>query len=100
MEPAGGAPLQGTVEIQWTGEDADGDQLDYGIFFSSDDGLTWEPIINHLQGPSYVWDIGDLPPGINYRIKVIATDGVNMGEDISDNAFAILGQTYLPVIKR
>jgi len=47
-----------------------------------------------------VWDISRLLPGTQYLIKVVATDGINTGQDVSDAPFTITGQLYLPLILR
>jgi hypothetical protein len=39
-----------------------------------------------------------LPAGTQYLIKVIATDGFNTGQDVSNNTFTKLGMVYLPVV--
>jgi len=33
-------------------------------------------------------------------IKVVATDGINTGQDVSNAPFTIIGQLYLPLILR
>ena len=54
----------------------------------------------NLTGTSYTWELSQLPAGTQYRVKVIATDGINTGQDVSNAPFTILGQVYLPLIMR
>ena len=95
--PNGGEILGGlaTHTISWEAYDPDGDPLTYTIAYSEDNGETWIPLAIDLNETNYLWDTSRLKTGTNYLIKVIATDGVNTGEDISDNAFTILaGYTH------
>lgn len=77
-----------THTISWTGFDADGDSLSYVLQYSSDGGSTWNPMAIDLSGESYKLNVGWVEPGSNYRIRVIATDGVLTGRAIS-NTFAV-----------
>ena len=45
-------------------------------------------------------DVSILPPGTSNLVKVIATDGINTGQDTSDAPFAVLGNVYLPLVLR
>ncbi len=98
--PNGGEAIGKVVTIQWIGNDGDGDTLRYTVLMSPDNGATWEPLVGDLTTNDLSWDTTGLQPGQNYLIKVIATDGFNTGEDISDAPFSILGYTYLPITLR
>ncbi len=98
LSPNGGERLSGPAAIRWSGNDADGDALTYALLISSDNGATWDPIAGDLTATSYTWDFSQLPAGAQYRIKVIATDGINTGYDLSNAPFTIKAQTYLPLI--
>jgi hypothetical protein len=45
-----------------------------------------------------VWDLSGLPPGSQYRVRVLATDGFHTGEDASDGPLTVIGHFYLPVV--
>jgi len=47
-----------------------------------------------------VWDTGGYPAGNNYRAKVLATDGFNTGEDLSDASFSVWQPVFLPLVVR
>jgi hypothetical protein len=92
--PIGGeilSPKQ-PLNITWDAYDPDGDTLTYLIAYSKDSGGTWLPLASNIQEKFYVWNTSLQTPRKNYLIKVIATDGVNVGEDVSDNSFTITFQ--------
>jgi len=87
--PSGGEMLSGTVNVTWTAEDDDGDQLTYAVLYSNDGGESWQVLAEGLQETSFELDTTALPGGNNCFIKVLATDGVNTSEDISDGPFSV-----------
>ncbi|HID64380.1 MAG TPA: hypothetical protein EYP49_16810 [Anaerolineae bacterium] len=101
VSPNGGERIAGSTTISWTATDQDGDALTFAVLYSSDGGTTWNALVTGLTAQSYGWDISGLSSGNNYLIKVMATDGVNTGQDVSDAAFAVFGNSvYLPLIVR
>ena len=71
-------------------------KLAYAILMSKDAGTTWLPLAVDWTGMDFSFN---LPPSMisdAVLIKVLATDGVNTGQDVSDLTFAILRNT-LPV---
>ncbi|MCD6481127.1 MAG: hypothetical protein J7L31_02500 [Thermoplasmata archaeon] len=85
--------------ITWEAYDADADELTFAISYSNDSGETWLPIDIDVTGNNYILDTRWLPPGDKCLIKVIATDGVNTGQDISDATFTILSDTTPPTVE-
>jgi len=98
--PNGGEILTGTTTVSWSAEDEDGDRLSFTVLYSPDGGATWNALATGLTASSYVWDVSGLPPGNQYRVRVMATDGFNTGEDVSDGPLAVIGHIYLPVVLR
>jgi hypothetical protein len=98
ISPNGGERLSRQVTIQWSGSDADGDVLAYAVLFSRDNGATWETIDANITSTSYAWDVSGLAPGTQYLVKVIATDGINTGQDTSNAPFTVAGLLHLPII--
>ncbi|MEW5766299.1 MAG: Ig-like domain-containing protein [bacterium] len=90
-------PWSNTIPIQWHASDADNDELTITLLYSDDAGASWHIIASNLKNPigsngSYDWVTNDLPDGIHYLVKVVASD-VNLGrEDVSDAAFEIDNQ--------
>lgn len=91
--PNGGEMINGIYEITWEGSDSDVDNLTYSLLYSNDDGVIWEPIIRDMEGNSYSWDTSKTPGGDSCLLKIIATDGFNIGDDTSDAAFSIVLKT-------
>ena len=90
ISPNGGEVLTSeSVQISWEGSDLDGDPIVYGLLISGDGGLTWNPIETDLTQTTYDLPLTGFSGGNNYIVKVISSDGVNTGEDISDGFFTI-----------
>jgi len=99
VSPNGGEKIGGSTTVSWTATDQDGDDQTFAVLYSPDGGTTWEALVTGLTAQSYEWDISGLSPGNSYLVKVMATDGFNTGQDVSDAVFAIIGNNvYLPII--
>ncbi len=110
----GNDPLKGMVTIHWAASiDSLGQDVTYSVYYSSDNGSTWNLLISRLDSTNYAWNTTNVPDGTNYKIKVVATslDG-SVSEDIlertfsvhnaqpppPDFSFLILGLAFIPVI--
>ncbi len=72
----------GVQRLSWEGTDPDrGDVLRYALFYSYDQGESWQLLADGLEKPSYAVDVDTLPGGPDVRFRVVATDGVNTGMD-------------------
>lgn len=88
--PTGGELLNGGLHnISWDIYDADGDSIVCSVAYSVNGGATWRPLAMNLNQGSFTWDTSYLESGTEYLVKVIATDGVNTGEDVSDSSFTV-----------
>lgn len=96
--PNGDEYLSEVHEISWTATDADGDALAYDVQYSSDGGNTWSAVAVDLEQDSCVWDTDRVAGGNRSLIRVIATDGVNTGQDESDSPFSVAKKAPRPVI--
>ncbi len=101
--PNGGEQVGGEVTIQWSANDVDGDATSYLLYFSADNGVTWNPLMAGLTEASYTWDLSQVPLGQQYLVRIVTTDGFNTAEDVSDASFAVVAGTttqpvYLPLI--
>ncbi len=92
--PAGGQVFEEgkTVKLTWNASDLDGDTLYYSVLYSSDNGSSWVPLGTNLKENTYNWTIDCLNdgPANQYLVRIVATDGVNTGEAVSNSTFTIL----------
>ncbi|MHC1679933.1 MAG: hypothetical protein AB9860_01615 [Methanomassiliicoccales archaeon] len=71
------------LNITWEGNDLDDDELVYRLAFSVD-GATWIPVVDDITENWYEMSTVGLRPGDDYRVKVVASDGYNSVEGVSD----------------
>jgi hypothetical protein len=78
-----------TTNITWMASDAGGIAA-ISLYFSLDNGVTWEPIVQGLANTgSYAWVPANRPT-TTARVKVVAADtALNTANDISDAAFSV-----------
>lgn len=92
LSPNGGESISDHLLISWSAADADGDELRYTVQYSADDGATWRALATDWVSTTFAADATDLasyPGSDQARIRVIATDGVNTGQDQSDGIFSL-----------
>ena len=87
--PSGDEQWSGNNLIEWQGNDLDGNPLEYVLQYSDDNGSTWNPLGMHITDENFTFDVGMVDGNTQYKIKVIATDGILTGEATS-NTFTIL----------
>ncbi|MHA2104987.1 MAG: hypothetical protein ACW981_16280 [Candidatus Hodarchaeales archaeon] len=95
VSPNGGEVIvNNKLQITWQLENPNSLSASFDLYYSSDDGNSWNLIINNLNTFSYQWNITELVNGPGYYVKVVATatyDGENLvSEDRTDNAFSIV----------
>ncbi|MBM3934903.1 MAG: fibronectin type III domain-containing protein [SAR202 cluster bacterium] len=79
--PAAGStvePVDGAVNIQWSGSDPDGGDLLYTVLYSSDGGENWSML--SLEGEATEFAVTLDPEETDHVVKVVATDGANSGQ--------------------
>jgi hypothetical protein len=76
------------ITIEWTAIDKDQDPLRYTLAFKNENDEIWVPMSFDIRDESYEWNTYGLEAG-SYKIKVIASDGVNSGEDITDGSITL-----------
>ncbi len=90
IAPDGGETLTETARVTWQADDADGDPLSYSVQYSCDGGTSWEPLAAELAGATFDLDTTSLPGGDQCLVRILATDGVNVGEDQSNGTFSVM----------
>jgi parallel beta-helix repeat protein len=92
--PNGGEVLKSeTTQISWEASDLDGDSLTYNLLVSGDGGATWDPVATDLKQTTHNLIVTGFSGGNKYLVKVVASDGVNTAEDVSDGFFTIASFT-------
>lgn len=87
--PNGGEILGPRENINWIAADADNDPLTFNLLYSRDGGKTWDVLAMFVEGNHYVWNTEQSGGSSDGLIKVLACDGVNTTEDVSDNIFTL-----------
>jgi uncharacterized repeat protein (TIGR01451 family) len=93
LAPNSGAVAAGAV-VRWGGVDADGDTLAYTLLYSPDNGVSWRPLAINAAGTELTLTaemLHDMPKSSEGRLKVLASDGINTGEDVSDGLLDVPG---------
>jgi hypothetical protein len=77
------------IPISWTASDADQDSLTYSVLYSPDGGSSWVPVADGLTTTSYTLSAATVAGSPNSVVRVVASDGVNTGQDQSDAPFTV-----------
>jgi hypothetical protein len=85
------------LTVTWTASDADGDGLFASVFWSSDDGASWQLLRADITETSVLIDAGELSGATRGRIRVLVSDGVNSAEAISAATITTLNRA--PVVE-
>lgn len=85
LAPNGGETLTAPLDISWTSSDADGDLLTYMVQYSADAGQTWRVLgATLVESTLRLESLTNLPGSDQVLFRVIAGDGVNTAQDVSD----------------
>jgi hypothetical protein len=69
------APRNTVEQITWEAEDANGDALQYALYFRTGPRAPWILLKDKLTDPTYAWETRSVADG-RYTIKVVASDGL------------------------
>lgn len=92
LEPNGGESYAGSLTIRWEASDLDGDALSFVVQYSPDQGQTWRVVESDTTATTLdVSDTSHLPGtnGLTALVRVIASDGLLSGSDISNRPFSL-----------
>ena len=82
--------LTDRTAILYQANDRDRDTLTISLYYSENGGQTWLPIAEGVENTGYyLWQVSFLPAGGQYRVRVVASDGLSTASDESDGVFAI-----------
>jgi len=84
--------ISGEIEIIWgIASDTLDHSVIYSVFYSSNNGTSWNEIILNYLSTSLNWDTKNVPNGDHYLIKVVAIGGCGLiSYDTSNVPFAIM----------
>lgn len=87
ITPTGGEQIAPTdmVIVEWQANHPQGLELEYRVSYSTDGGKTFRPIAVALKEQRYEWQLGLGASAGRIRLRVVASDGFNQAEDISDD---------------
>lgn len=91
-------PAGSEQTINWTVNDADGDATSHSLFYSYDGGVNWALLATELADTSFTVLVDSLAGTSDGRFRVVATDGVNIGYDETDQAITIPNKAPLVYI--
>ena len=90
ISPADGAAIgQGTVEIEWQAEDADGDALTYNVDYSNDGGQSWHELVLNWRETKLTVDTKTLPGGNRSMVRIFANDGLHAAMAQTQTPFSV-----------
>jgi hypothetical protein len=97
LSPNGGENVaaNGTLNVAWSGNDADGDVLSYAVYYSVDNGTTWTTLAAATHSTQISVPVATLPGSASAMIEVRASDSVNVGSDRSNAAFVVAAKRPL-----
>lgn len=96
LTPNGGEEVDigSGMQVSWTANDPDSDNLTYFVSYSEDGGETWIPVASNLTSTEYAWSTAGVAPTAECLVKVMATDGFNTAEDVSDAVFGMVDSDH------
>jgi hypothetical protein len=88
--PNGGETVGDELEVSWTADDADGDELVHSVEYSPDGGDTWLLLEGRTTATVLAVDTENLPGSDGASlIRVQTSDGINVAMDESDGPFSV-----------
>ncbi len=76
------------TSITWQGSDADGDELYYDLYYSPNGFDDWRPMAFGVRETSLDIDPSVLEPGPSPKLKLVASDGFNQTEVVTNVTLA------------
>lgn len=84
-----GILINNNFTIEYNSTDADGDTVEYAILISSDDGSNYTTLDIDYPNSSFNVNTSGFTESQNYKLKVLATDGINTNTTVSEGTFEI-----------
>ena len=97
--PNGEELLSRNINIRWTAEDPENDNLNIDIDYSNNNGQSWNNLFrNTANDGTEQLNTRNLANGYQYLIRATASDMINSASDVSDDVFGIINNND-PVIE-
>ena len=77
------------VLINWSASDPDGDALTYSLHYQCDNTSFWFLLASDILENNYTFDASGLPGGESCVVRVMASDGFNTAEIVTDPFFVL-----------
>lgn len=90
-------PVDGPITLTWDATDADGDTLLYNVLYSTDNGTSFQPVMQGLTDKAAEIDTSMLGGSTTAVLRVIASDGANQGSADSP-VFNMASKKPMPMI--
>ena len=99
ISPMNGSVFQETLLVNWTASrDSLGYEITYTIYYSADNGKSWNKITQNLTETSYLWDVSDIETGSEFKILIEAHGGEGESNTVvSDGTFTIRNIPRFPI---
>jgi len=82
--------IEQEAAILWRALDPDGDPLHIDLYYSDNGGRAWFPLAEGLENTGYyLWRVLFLPPGNQYRIRIVARDRYAQAIDENSGIFTV-----------
>ena len=90
LSPNGGELLDNeSITVNWTAVDADNDPLSFNLYFSPDNGSSWDPLAMAITGNQISLDSNMLAGSSSALLRIEASDGMHTAGDTSDAPFTV-----------
>ncbi|MCK5773537.1 MAG: hypothetical protein KAH57_07085 [Thermoplasmata archaeon] len=93
--PGVGDVLNTTVEILWLGNDPDGDNLTYNLYYHVKNNAVWTPIVEGKTNTRHMWNFSTFEEG-EYFIKVEVVDSSEEALSYSTEVGPVTLKVYIP----
>jgi len=89
LSPNGGETMSGLQTVSWSASDADSTTLWAAVYYSADDGATYNLLASGIGASEMTINFDGLAGTAAARVRVVVSDGFNTGEDSSDAPFTV-----------
>src|SRR3989338_1261710 len=82
--PSGSETFDKSFTLTWNASDLDNDTINYAVLISSDNGNTFSTLEIDYPNTTLKINSTNFVESNQYKIKILATDGINTGNDTSE----------------